>query len=76
MPFLSLLCCQHYGLPAESADFLVHFLRTAEYHVCTCFGTSDDFFTHVIQAIFGVLQGSGSGSTIWLSLSLILIKTF
>ena len=40
MPFLSLLFYQHFGLLAEVADFLLHFLHAAEYHVRTCYDTS------------------------------------
>ena len=53
-PFFSLLCCQYFGLLAEAAEFLIHLLQTAEYHVRTYYGTSDEFFTNVIQAIFEV----------------------
>ena len=76
IPFLALLCCQHFGLSSEAADFMLHFLRTAEYCVRTCYGPSESFFFNIVQAIFGVLQGSGSAPAIWLATSLILIKTY
>ena len=76
IPFLSLLCCQHFGLPSVAADFLNQFLSQAEYHVRTCYGTSEEFYNNYVQAIFGVLQGSGSAPSIWLAMSLILIRSY
>ena len=76
MPFLSLLCCQRFGLPAKATDFIFHFLSTAKYHVRTCYSTSEEFNTTNTKAILGVLQGSGSGPESWLSMCLVLIYTY
>ena len=76
IPFLSLLCCQHFGLSSKAADFMLNFLKNAEYHIRTCYGISEEFYNNYMQAIFGVLQGSGSAPSIWFAMSLIMIKTY
>ena len=52
------------------------FLKTAEYHTKTCFDVSDEFYSNLKKAIFGVLQGSGSAPTIWLAVSLVFIEIY
>ena len=74
IPSIALLCCQRLGLSQQSADFMLLFLREAEYHVKTGHGISDSWYSNRITEIYGVLQGSGSAPPIWLALSLLLLR--
>ena len=76
LPALSQICCQRLGLPTQASKFKLLFLRTAEYHVKTQHGISDQFFTHFLQTIYGVLQGSGAAPAIWLAVSIVLITAY
>ena len=68
------LCSKCFGFPATALDFLLHFLRTLEYHFCTCYRTSAEFNSIKIKNIYKVLQGSVSVLFIWYELRLVLIK--
>mmetsp|Transcript_7891 Transcript_7891/g.12066 ORF Transcript_7891/g.12066 Transcript_7891/m.12066 type:complete len:162 (-) Transcript_7891:62-547(-) len=59
IPGFSQLCCQSLGLPQKAAKFMLQFLFAAEYHVRTAYGTSEDHYSNLSKAVFGVLQGSG-----------------
>mmetsp|Transcript_24115 Transcript_24115/g.36642 ORF Transcript_24115/g.36642 Transcript_24115/m.36642 type:complete len:216 (+) Transcript_24115:786-1433(+) len=76
IPGFSQLCCQSLGLPQKAAEFMLKFLLSAEYHVTTAYGTSAEYFSNLNQAIYGVLQGSGSAPAIWLAVSIILIRHY
>ena len=72
----SQLCCRSLGLPTEAANFMLHFLSVAQYHIKTVYGVSKDFYSNLTTAVYGVLQGSGSAPAIWLAVSIILINTY
>ena len=76
LAYLAQLCCQRLGLPSEAVKFILIFLSTAEYHIKTLYGTSNKFYTNTMKAIYGVLQGSGLASAIWLAVSLLLNETY
>jgi hypothetical protein len=69
LPVLSMICCQHLGLPPIATKFKLALLRTAQYYIKTQYGTSEDW-------LFGVLQGSGTAPAVWLAASIVLIRAY
>jgi hypothetical protein len=76
LPALSMICCQHLGLPPIATKFKLAFLRTAQYYIKTQYGTSDEWFGNAISEVFGVLQGSGAAPAVWLAASIVLIRAY
>jgi len=55
---------------------MLHFLQHTQYHIKTAFGTSEEYYSNLTTAIYGVLKGSGSAPAIWLAVSINLINTY
>ena len=68
------IICQCLGLPHCTAAFTLEFFRTSRYHVKTVHGISEDFNSDALHPLFGVLQGSGAGPAMWLTISVTLIS--
>ena len=74
---LSMICCQHLGLPPIATKFKLAFLRTAQYYIKIQYGTSENWFGKAISEVFGVLQGSGAAPAVWLVAStIVLIRAY
>ena len=70
------LCCQRLGLTLAAAKFLLELLRITKHYIKTTHGISADFNSDILYPPFGILQGSGAGPALWLSVSIVLIAAY
>lgn len=77
IPVLAALALMSVGSNIQAVQFLLTFLEEAKYFATAKNNTSQRHFLHTAaKSIYGVLQGSGLASSLWLLLSLILLHTY
>ena len=55
---------------------MLELLRITKYYIKTIHGISADYNCNLLYQLFGILQGSGAGPALWLSVSIVLILAY
>lgn len=75
---LSIITCQHIGLPRIARHFMYELLKNMPFHLITGFGRSSNSFSNTQTGITsqGVLQGSSSAGLIFIADSDVSLATY
>lgn len=70
---LAALRSRHLGVPTKACNMLTKFLETAEYHIKTMIGTSEEVYSSLpSNLLHGPGQGAKEASAIWLIITTML----